>query len=89
MPEDAQLLLISGLGLHPIYANKYPYFTRPEMAGAYLPNPYHPPGDAVQIATRRGPRQARVITERVPERYAHLPQYESGFWSFIEGYRPD
>ena len=88
-PEDAQLLFISGLGLNPILANKYPYFTRPEMAGAYLPNPYHPPGDVVQIATRRGSRPARVITEHVPERYAHLPQYESGFWSFIEGYRPD
>jgi type IV secretion system protein VirD4 len=88
MPEDRQLLFVSGLGLHPVYAEKYPYFSRPEMAGAYLPNPYHPPGDAVQIATRRGQRWARVITERVPSHLTHLPQYESGSWSFIEGHRP-
>lgn len=88
LPEDHQLLFISGLGLHPIYAAKHPYFTRPEMAGAYMPNPYHPPRDAVQIATRRGHRWARLITERVPSEHAHLPQYESGTWSYIEGYRP-
>lgn len=89
MPEDGQLLFISGLGLNPIYAQKYPYFTRTEMAGAYLPNPYHPPAHSVVLATRRGQQTARVMTERVPERYAHLPQYESGYWSYIEGYRPD
>jgi type IV secretion system protein VirD4 len=89
MPEDGQLLFISGLGLNPIYAQKYPYFTRPEMAGAYLPNPYHPPADSVVLATMRGQRTARVMTERVPARHGHLPQYESGYWSFIEGYRPD
>lgn len=88
MPEDRQLLFVSGLGLHPLYAEKHPYFTRPETAGAYMPNPYHPPRDAVQIATRRGQRWARLITERVPSAHSHLPQYESGSWVYIEGYRP-
>lgn len=89
MPEDRELLFISGFGLRPIYAQKYPYFSRPEMAGAYMPNPYHPPANKVLLKTRRGEKWARVITERVPRHYAHLPQYESGYWSFTEGYRPN
>lgn len=88
MPEDRQILFISGLGLKPILANKYPYFTRREMAGGYMPNPYHPPGDSVHVRGFFGQRRAPVITERVPQRYAHLPQYQSGQWSFVKGYRP-
>lgn len=87
-PEDSQYLFISGLGLKPIFANKYPYWTRAECAGAYGCNPYHPPADRVRIKTRFGMKWARVITERVPQRYAHLPQYASGYWQYIEGYRP-
>lgn len=87
MPEHEQVLFISGLKLRPILAQKYPYYTRPEMAGAYLPNPYHPPHDLVAIADGwRG--HARVIKERVPSRLAHWPQYQSGEWSYVAGYRP-
>ena len=71
-----------------MFANKYPYWTRIEMAGAYGPNPYHPPADRVQVKTRFGMKWAKVITERVPGQYAHLPQYASGYWQYIEGYRP-
>ena len=88
MPEDEELLFLSGKGLHPIRGNKYPYFTRPELAGAYLANPYHPPRDRVRLATRSGVRWARIVTERVPAKYAHFPQYQSGEWSYVEGYRP-
>lgn len=42
MPEDRQIIFVSGKNLPPIYAHKYPYFMRSEMAGLYLPNPYHP-----------------------------------------------
>jgi type IV secretion system protein VirD4 len=87
MREDQQILFVSGLDLPPILANKYPYYTRAEMAGAYLPNPYHPPGDRVVLAGHAR-RWARVIKERVPACYAHLPQYQSGEWSYIEGFRP-
>ena len=86
MPENQQVLFISGLGLKPILANKYPYYTRPEMAGAYLPNPYHGPQDRVPIAGQSQP--ARVIRERVPTKLAHWPQYQSGEWSYVEGFRP-
>lgn len=85
MPEDRQILFISGLNLNPVYAAKHPYFTRAEMVGGYMPNPYHPPGDTVRLA---GGRWGRVIIERVPGRHASLPQYQSGQWSYIAGYRP-
>jgi type IV secretion system protein VirD4 len=87
MREHEQLLFVSGLGVHPIRAEKYPYFTRPEMAGAYLPNPFHPPYDRVPIAGHwRG--AARVIRERVPPHLAHWPQHQTGEWSYVEGFRP-
>lgn len=88
MPENEQILFISGLGLAPVRANKQPYFTRREMAGGYLPNPYHPPHDRVPVAGRWGRKWARVIRESVPRHLAHWPQHQSGVWSYVDGYRP-
>ena len=86
MQEHEQILFVSGLGLAPVLAHKRPYFTRAEMAGGYLPNPYHPPYDRVPIA---GHRQgwARVVRERVPAHLAHWPQHQTGEWSYVEGHR--
>lgn len=88
MPEDEQILFVSGLGLPPVRAHKQPYYSRPEMAGGYLPNPYHPPLDSVRVATRTGTRCKAIVTEPVPDAFAHYPQYESGQWSYVRGYRP-
>lgn len=88
MPEDRQILFVSGKNLRPICAERHPYWTRPEMAGRFLPNPYHPPLDVVTIPSRRGPRTHRVMHERVPAALAHLPQYVAGAWSYVEGFRP-
>ncbi|MDF1721970.1 MAG: type IV secretory system conjugative DNA transfer family protein [Minwuia sp.] len=90
VPEDRQILFISGKNLKPIYAAKYPYYSRPEMAGHYLPNPYRPPADQVPIREReRGrDRWRRVITAPVPARYASFPQYPEGIWSYVEGFKP-
>ena len=88
MPEDRQILFVSGKSLKPIYAERHAYWTRLELAGRFLPNPYHPPLDAVTIPSRRGPLRVRVITERVPTVFAHFPQYQNGYWSYVEGYRP-
>ena len=88
MPEDRQVLFISGKNLPPVYASKYPYFERREMAGLYLPNPYHPPVDRVRIKTRFGHSWAPVVTERVPDDLAAFPQYRSGTWSYVKGYKP-
>jgi len=87
MPEDRQVLFISGRNLKPVYAWKYPYFTRREMAGLYLPNPYHPPIDSVPIAGIFGTGRARIVTEDVPERFASFPQYQGGTWSYVKGHK--
>jgi len=89
MPEDRQIVFISGMNLKPLYLAKHPYFTRREMAGRYLPNPYHPPVDRVRIAGRLGARWVPVITEAVPRRFMSFPQFSSGHWSYPKGYRPD
>lgn len=88
MPEDRQILFISGKNLPPILANKVPYYERREMAGLYLPNPYHPPFGTVRIATRWGSREARVVREPVPPEFASFAQYQGGTWAYVEGYKP-
>jgi type IV secretion system protein VirD4 len=67
LPEDRQILFISGLNLRPLLAEKYPYFTRPEMAGKYLPNPYHPPLDSVSVMTARGPGGRPSLVLQAPQ----------------------
>jgi len=86
LPEDRQVLFIAGKNLKPVLANKYPYFTRPEMAGRYLPNPYHPPGDRVRVASRLGSRWARVVSAPVPHSLRAFPQYQDGLMQKVEGY---
>jgi type IV secretion system protein VirD4 len=88
MPEDKQIMFVSGKNLRPIYAEKHPYYQRREFAGCFLPNPFHPPLDTMVIPQRWGTRKAKVITEPVPTKFAHLPQYQSGMWSYIDGFRP-
>ncbi len=88
MPDNRQILFISGHNLRPIYGEKLPYFTRREFAGKFLPNPFHPPYDSVLLRRAFGNRSVRVITERVPPEFAHLPQYASGTWKYVEGFRP-
>jgi type IV secretion system protein VirD4 len=88
MPEDRQILFVSGKNLKPIYAERHAYWMRPELAGRFLPNPYHPPLNTVTIPSRGAARTLRVITEPVPAAFAHLPQYRDGFWSYVEGFRP-
>jgi type IV secretion system protein VirD4 len=88
MPEDRQIIFIAGKNLPPLYAHKYPYFTRPEMAGLYLPNPYHPPYDKVPIAGGWRTKWARVIREPVPKRFESFPQFQNGTWAYVEGYKP-
>lgn len=88
MPEDRQICFISGKSLGPILGHKYPYYERPEFAGRFLPNPFHPPLDRVAIPRRWGRAQAKIVHESVPQKFAHFPQYDAGTWSYVHGYRP-
>ncbi|MEP0708861.1 MAG: type IV secretory system conjugative DNA transfer family protein [Parvibaculum sp.] len=87
LPEDRQVLFVSGKNLNPILGQKQPYYELRENAGRYLPNPYHPPADRVRVKTRFGHRWARVIDAPVPEKWAAFPQYQNGRALHIEGYR--
>lgn len=87
MPGDRALVFADGLP-GAIEARRAPYYEQRFMAGRFLPNPYHPPSDRVRVKTAFGMKERRVITERVPESYAHLPQYRGGYWSYVEGFRP-
>lgn len=88
LPGNQQLLFVPALNLHPIRAERQAYFGRPEYAGQYLPNPYHPPFDSVPIVTRWGARRARVIREKVPSNFESFPQFSNGTWAYVEGYKP-
>ena len=64
MPEDRQILFISGKNLPPIHGYKYAYFSshaRSQMAGKYLANPYHPPIDEVKVGTWYGSKWRRIM----------------------------
>jgi len=86
-PGDRQYIFADGLS-HPLYAERTPYYEQRFMAGRFHPNPFHPPADRVRIKTRFGHAWRRMIRERVPGQYAHLPQFADGRWSTIEGFRP-
>lgn len=87
MPEDRQIVFVSGKNLKPLYLEKHPYFSRREMAGRYIGNPYHPPTDHVRIVGRFGSRAVPVVTEAVPRKFAAFPQYASGEWSYLKGFK--
>jgi len=88
LPEDRQLLFVSGKNLRPLLAWKYPYFTRAEMAGLYLPNPYHPPADTVPVRTRWGSAWRPVVTAPLPKRLAAFPQHRDGTLRYVRGFKP-
>ena len=50
----------------------------------YHPSVFQPPIDHKQVRMRWGKRMRRVITEPVPEKFSHLPQYRGGSWSRVE-----
>lgn len=87
LPPSQMVAFASGLVEGPIRGHWPMYFEQARLAGKYLPNP-HFDADRVRLKTRWGSKVARIVRERVPERFAHLPQYESGYWSYIEGYYP-
>ena len=90
MAQSQSLVISSGYGIPAFMAEKTPYFTIPEYTGLYAPNPYFDRDlNFVTVPKRWGGKsRLRVIREAVPLSHAHLPQYQHGEWSFIEGHRP-
>jgi type IV secretion system protein VirD4 len=84
---DRAYLFMPGVLEKPAYVRRAPYWTQRALAGRYLPNPFHPPRDSVPVQTAFGAQRRRIITEAVPARFASWPQYRSGQWSYVEGYR--
>ena len=85
---DTQQIIIRR-GEKPIIGELKPYFSHSMMAGQFGPNPYHPPVDKVKLKSRfLGTQTRKVISEPVPDEFQNLPQYQSGTWRFVEGYRP-
>jgi type IV secretion system protein VirD4 len=75
------ILLTSEMELPPAIAHKMPYYRMPELAGRYMPSPYHPPFDRIKVKGRFFLRTRKVVSERVPERFADWPQFQQGYWS--------
>ncbi|GAB5449603.1 type IV secretory system conjugative DNA transfer family protein [Gymnodinialimonas sp.] len=69
---------------YPIELERRPYYEQRSLTGKFHPHPAMPPLDRVTVATRWGKRTRRVITEPVPARFAHYPQYRNGLWSRVE-----
>ncbi|WP_027237591.1 type IV secretory system conjugative DNA transfer family protein [Leisingera caerulea] len=89
MPANKALIWASGYGIRPFLADKVPYYTIRRYAGRYFPNPYFDRDmERVKVRGFWGARYRRVICEAVPTRYRDFPQYRSGEWRFIKGYRP-
>ena len=90
MPQAQALVMASGYGIPPFFAEKRPYYAHKAYTGLYGPNPYFDRDlSSVSVPGFLGRRKTlRVIREAVPASHAHLPQYAHGEWSFLKGHRP-
>ncbi len=86
LPEDRQILFISGKSIGPVLGERMAYYLRRDMAGSFLNNPMHPPPGVVTVRTRMGSKSLRICEGPVNPRYAHYPQYQSGLMRWVEGY---
>lgn len=83
--DHKMIIFADGLKF-PLLVDRKAYYLAEWMAGAFLPNQYHPPLDSVQIMTANGEAVRPVITGPVPSEFAHLPQYKDGLWTYVEGF---
>ncbi len=90
MPHNQALVMASGYGIPPFMADKLPYHTMGAYRGLYGPNPYFDADlNSVRVRGSWGrKKKLRVIHEPVPSALAHLPQYQNGEWSYLDGHRP-
>lgn len=96
LPAGTGILFMPGVLRFPMLVQIPNYWQRADLAGLFMPDPYHVrrPGfiDVCTGYDRFGrPRMQarRIIRERCPPSVAHWPQYrEAGEWAYVEGFRP-
>ena len=87
LPASAMVAFASGKVEGAILGHWINHFDRRDLRGRFLPNPYHD-AERVRIKSTLGHRLAPIVEESVPDRLAHLPQYASGYWRYVSGFRP-
>lgn len=89
MDEDHAWVFMPGAMPAPMHLTVRKYWTRKDLRGTYLGDPFHDKPGTVSIAGRlRRSRKAQVIGEPVPPQLSHLPQYADRPFQYVEGYRP-
>lgn len=87
MPSDKMIVMMSGKDLPPIYADRYPYYSREasrELNYRYGPHPKHPPFDQVKVHGRFKSKWVNVRDVPVPSDLRHFPQHDLGTMQVIE-----
>lgn len=89
MHEDLALVFMPGVLAAPMKLQVPKYWTRKDLRGAYLGDPFHDEPGTVSVAGLFGrTRTARVVSEQVPKRLAALPQYTDRPFRYVERHRP-
>lgn len=89
LPQGTALVFMPGVLERPALMRHQNYWERRDLAGRFLPDPFHPSKRKdIQVQTAFGKRYRNVVLEPVPQSLADWPQYQSGTWSYVEGYRP-
>ena len=86
-PDGMAYVFMPGTLAKPMLLHQRAYWERPELAGRYLDDPFHPPRGIVSVSNGRRTQARRVLSGPVSRRYAHLPQYANGVCEYVEGYR--
>ena len=87
-PNSMATVFMPGVLEKPVQVQLRNYWQRRDLAGRYLSDPFHSKDGTVELRGLLGQRHKQIITEPVPGKYAHYPQYASGMWSYVQGYRP-
>jgi type IV secretion system protein VirD4 len=84
LAPDEQVAFVGDRSLRPLRAKKRHYYDREDFAGRYLPNPYHPPYDKIDVQHQGRKISCPVVSKPVPHDLAKLPQYQAGQMSFVD-----
>jgi len=84
LAPDEQVAFVGDRSLKPLRAKKRHYYDREDFAGRFLPNPYHPPSDKIDVRHKGKVVSCPVVSKPVPFELAHLPQYQQGQMSVVE-----